>query len=223
MWHILVKGGWMMIPIILCSFVAVATIIDRFFFFRRINKESRGEEVLELVRKGQMNDARQIVESEKTQNALPVMKVFFAGMNHASDPEGAMEAAAITEVSVMKRGFAALDTIITLSPLLGLLGTIIGMINAFNVMAVSGMGQPHAVTGGVAEALVCTAAGISVAVVTLIPYNYFLARMERETDLIETMATQLELALGNSAHTPHHLQLENRQVPLQSSREGVSV
>jgi len=223
MWHVLIKGGWMMIPIALCSLVAVATIIERVFFFTRIRKKNRGEEVLELVRKGQVNNARQIVESGKKQNSLPVMNVLYAGITHPGDPEGAMEAAAITEVSVMKRGFAALDTIITLSPLLGLLGTIIGMINAFNVMAVSGLGQPHAVTGGVAEALVCTAAGISVAAVTLIPYNYFLARTERETDLIETMATQLELALGNSAQTPPHLQLENRQVPLQSSREGVSV
>src|SRR5208283_1148052 len=97
-----------------------------------------------------------------------------------------------------KRGLVALDTIITLSPLLGLLGTIIGMINAFNVMAATGLGQPHAVTGGVAEALVCTAAGISVAIVTLIPYNYFLSRVEGETDLIESYATRLESAINVS-------------------------
>src|SRR5208283_5187050 len=97
-----------------------------------------------------------------------------------------------------KRGLVALDTIITLSPLLGLLGTIIGMIGAFNVMATAGLGQPHAVTGGVAEALVCTAAGIAVAVVTLIPYNYFLSRVEREAEGIEAYATRLESALSAS-------------------------
>ena len=75
-----------------------------------------------------------------------------------------MEAAGVAELSLMRRGLPALDTIITLSPLLGLLGTIIGMMKSFNIMAISGMGQPHAVTGGVAEALVCTAAGITVAV-----------------------------------------------------------
>lgn len=223
MWYILIKGGWMMIPIVLCSLVAVATIIDRFIFFRRIKKKNRSGEILELVRKGQIKDALKIVESEKKQSPLPIMNVLYAGITHPGEAEGAMEAAAISEISVMKRGFVALDTIITLSPLLGLLGTIIGMINSFNVMASSGLGQPHAVTGGVAEALVCTAAGISVAVVTLIPYNYFLARTERETDCIETMATKLELALGASTHTPHHLQLENRQATLQSAREGASV
>jgi biopolymer transport protein ExbB len=109
-----------------------------------------------------------------------------------------MESAGVSELSFMRRGLPALDTIITLSPLLGLLGTIIGMMNSFNVMAMSGLGQPHAITGGVAEALVCTAAGITVAVITLIPYNYFLARIEREAEAIEAYATRLELALSAS-------------------------
>jgi biopolymer transport protein ExbB len=141
------------------------------------------------------------------------MKVFYAGITHPDEPEGVMEAAAINEISGMKRGFAALDTIITLSPLLGLLGTIIGMINAFHVMASSGLGQPHAVTGGVAEALVCTAAGISVAVVALIPYNYFLVRVERESDLIETMAKQLEWRSTIPPIPRSHRQLDNQQPP----------
>jgi biopolymer transport protein ExbB len=63
-------------------------------------------------------------------------------------------------------------------------------------MATTGLGQPHAVTGGVAEALIATASGITVAVITLIPYNYFLNKIERESDIIETYATRLELALN---------------------------
>jgi biopolymer transport protein ExbB len=200
MWHILVKGGWMMLPIALCSLVSVTVIIDRYFFFRRFKAASRAEEVIGLVRKRRIEEALRITqETEGTKAALPVMRVLSAGITHSFEPAGAMEVAAVTEVSAMKRGLVALDTVVTLSPLLGLLGTIIGMMDAFNVMATAGLGQPHAVTGGVAEALVCTAAGISVAVVTLIPYNYFLARTERETDVIETTATRLELALGASA------------------------
>ena len=109
-----------------------------------------------------------------------------------------MEYAGVAELALMRRGLTALDAIITLSPLLGLLGTIIGMMEAFNVMALSGISQPHAVTGGVAEALICTAAGITVAVITLIPYNYFLSRIELETEAIEAYATRLELALSAS-------------------------
>lgn len=196
MWHILLKGGWMMIPIALCSLASVTIIIERCLFFRRIRTADRAEEVIDLARRGRTEEALSITGKGAT---LPVMAVLSAGITHPYEPAGAMEATAVSQISAMKRGLTALDTVITLSPLLGLLGTIIGMINAFNVMAAAGLGQPHAVTGGVAEALVCTAAGITVAVVTLVPYNYFLSRVERETDVIETMANRMELALAASA------------------------
>jgi biopolymer transport protein ExbB len=196
MFHILIKGGWMMIPIALCSLVAVAVIVERLFFFRGLRRVNRAEEVIDLVRQGKTEDALRVTdEKDGTKGPLPVMQVLASGIAHPFEPSGAMEAAAVTAVSAMKRGLVALDTIITLSPLLGLLGTIIGMIGSFNVMASAGLGQPHAVTGGVAEALICTASGITVAVITLIPYNYFLSRVEKETDVIETNATRLELAL----------------------------
>ena len=194
MCHILLRGGWMMIPIALCSLVSVSIIIERYFFFRHIRVTNQTEEAIGLVREGRVEEALGITDGMRGE--LPVMRVLSAGISHSLESAGAMEAAAATEISAMKRGLTALDTIITLSPLLGLLGTIVGMINAFNIMATAGLGQPHAVTGGVAEALVCTAAGISVAAVTLVPYNYFLSRVERETDVIETTATRLELAMS---------------------------
>jgi biopolymer transport protein ExbB len=183
----------MMLPLLLCSLVSVTIIVERFLFFRRIRKAHRAEEVLALVHKKRADEALAIAEEEP----LPIMRVLGAGLTHA-EFSGAMEAKGIAELSLMRRGLPALDTIVTLSPLLGLLGTIIGMIKSFNIMAASGMGQPHAVTGGVAEALVCTAAGIAVAVVTLVPYNYFLARIEREAEGIESYATRLEIALSGS-------------------------
>ena len=88
-----------------------------------------------------------------------------------------------------------LDTIITLAPLLGLLGTITGMISSFGIVSEAGLGQPHAITGGVAEALIATATGLSVAILTLVPYNYFRTKVEAITDLIEERATRLELSL----------------------------
>ena len=115
------------------------------------------------------------------------------------------------EIAQMKRYLPALDTIVTLAPLLGLLGTIFGMVASFKVMSISGMGEPHAVTGGVAEALIATATGLLVAITTLVPYNYFLSRVERTTDRIEEWATRLEMAMkenplprvdhpGNNSH-----------------------
>ena len=191
MFQALVKGGWMMLPLVVCSLVSVTIIIERLIFFHRIRRTHRAEEVLALVHEKKPEEALAIAD----ETSLPIMKVLRAGLTH-SEASGAMEAAGVTELSLMRRGLAALDTIVTLSPLLGLLGTIIGMMKSFNIMAVSGMGEPHAVTGGVAEALVCTAVGITVAVITLIPYNYFLARVEQEAEGIETYATRLEMALS---------------------------
>jgi len=148
--------------------------------------------VLSLVGKGEIDKALNMTGN----SSHPIMRVMFAGITNRHEPKSSMLAAGIAETSIMKRGLTALDTIITLAPLLGLLGTIIGMIRSFNIMAASGMGQPHAVTGGVAEALIATAAGITVAVITLIPYNYFLSRIEHETEIIETYATRLEMALN---------------------------
>ena len=88
-----------------------------------------------------------------------------------------------------------LDTIITLSPLLGLLGTVTGMIAAFGILSTTGMNQPTAITGGVAEALIATAVGLAIAIGTLVPYNYFTARAERAMDAMERAASRLDLAL----------------------------
>jgi len=100
------------------------------------------------------------------------------------------------EIARMKKYLPAMDTIITLAPLLGLLGTIIGMIQSFDIMSVAGIGQPHAVTGGVAEALIATAFGITVAIITLVPYNYFLSKTEKASEEMEQYATKMEMVLG---------------------------
>jgi biopolymer transport protein ExbB len=189
--QILIKGGWVMLPLLFCSIITVAIVIERFLFFRRIAAADRAENVLDLVSKREMDKAASLTKGAKA----PLLRVLAIGIEHYFKPAKAMEAAGIGEVTLMKRGLPVLDTIITLSPLLGLLGTIIGMINSFQVMGVAGIGQPHAITGGVAEALIATATGIVVAVVSLIPYNYFLARVEKETEVIEYYATRLEVTL----------------------------
>jgi hypothetical protein len=88
-----------------------------------------------------------------------------------------------------------IDTIMARVTLLGLLGTVTGMIGSFGIMSQAGIGQPHAVTGGVAEALIATATGLLIAILTLVPYNYFSNRAEREIEEIEYYASRLEMAL----------------------------
>ena len=190
---ILMAGGWLIVPIVICSLVAGAIILERAWFYFRMPALKHADHMIMLVSQGKFTEGLSLAEGK---NAHPVLRVLAAGIiTRNAIPEKAMESAGMAEVQHMNRGLPALDTIITLSPLLGLLGTIIGMIDSFGVMAVEGIGQPHAVTGGVAEALICTAAGILVAVTTLVPYNYFVARSQRMAEHIENYATQTESAL----------------------------
>ena len=113
----------------------------------------------------------------------------------AMESATAMEATAQAELRRVKAYLPILDTIITLAPLLGLLGTITGMISAFGIVSEAGLGQPTAITGGVAEALIATATGLFIAIMTLIPYNYFRSKVEQLTERIEEQASRLELFL----------------------------
>ncbi|MBP2636205.1 MAG: tolQ: protein TolQ [Firmicutes bacterium] len=189
--EVITKGGWIMLPLVFCSFLSVAIILERLLFFRQIHAAGQADKILQVLQQGQIHEALAIVKNTKA----PLLRVLATGITQRHNSAKAMEAAGIAEVAAMKRGLPVLDTIITLSPLLGLLGTIIGMISSFQVMSAGGLGQPHAVTGGVAEALIVTATGITVAVITLIPYNYFLARIEGETEVLEQYATKLEILL----------------------------
>ena len=193
----LAAGGFMMFPIALCSVIAVAIVVERLWYFRGIGKTKIADQMLILSEHGKFTDALALAE----QHSHPLLRVLAVGILKREElPEKAMEASGLAELAGLKRRLALLDTIITLGPLLGLLGTIIGMIDSFGIMAESGLGQPHAVTGGVAEALICTAAGIFVAVTTLIPYNYFHSKVEQMTERIEQYATQLESALSSQTH-----------------------
>lgn len=193
--QLLMGGGWMMIPILGCSLLALTISIERGFQFRSLRFSRLADRMIKLVEQGKWTDALSLAEQRQS----PTLRVLAAGIFHRDQqPDKAMEAAGIAEVSRLKRGLSVLDTVITLGPLLGLLGTIIGMIDSFGIMSKTGLGNPHAVTGGVAEALICTAAGIGVAVITLIPYNMFLSMVERETERIEQYATKLQSFLRHS-------------------------
>ena len=91
-----------------------------------------------------------------------------------------------------------LYTIVTVAPLLGILGTVLGIIDSFDLLSDAGIQNPQAVLGGIAQALITTAAGLTVAVISLLPMNYFLSRLQKQAELIADLATQLELALAKS-------------------------
>jgi biopolymer transport protein ExbB len=190
---VIMKGGLIMIPLLASSLIAVTVILERLAFWHSLRKHEVDRRVLALAAEGDFQQALEVAGSARH----PVARVLHAGLR-ARDvgPGTAMQAAAQAELRTLRRNLPVLDTIITLAPLLGLLGTITGMISAFGIVSEAGLGQPHAITGGIAEALIATATGLLVAIITLIPYNYFRARTEEMTDIMEERATRLELLLG---------------------------
>jgi biopolymer transport protein ExbB len=188
---IIVKGGPVMAPLLLCSVIALTVVIERFLFWRRIGNRQAADKLIELVERGDLNTA----SASARHTDAPLVRVMVSGLAHRNDTTKALEVAAQKEVPVLKQRLTILDTIITLAPLLGLLGTVTGMIGSFGIMSQAGIGQPHAVTGGVAEALIATATGLLIAIMTLVPYNYFSNRAELEMEEIEYYASRLELAL----------------------------
>jgi biopolymer transport protein ExbB len=188
----LAKGGPVMIPLLGCSIVALAVVVERLAFWWRQGDQGAAERALELAERGKLEEALEVARRA----GGVTTRVIAAGLAERQvAPAVAMEGAAQTEMSRLRSYLPVLDTIITLSPLLGLLGTVTGMIAAFGILSTRGMNQPTAITGGVAEALIATAAGLAIAIATLVPYNYFTARAERAIDAMERLASRLDLAM----------------------------
>lgn len=181
-----------MVPILLASVVSLALILERVMFWKKQKCSGNIMEVIKEAEAGRFEKAAALCDPASS----PVTRVLKAGlMSREGGAALAMEAEAMGEVREMNRYLSALDTIITLAPLLGLLGTIVGMIGSFGIIAEAGLTKPLAVTGGISEALIATAAGIIVAVLTLVPHNFFQSKAERMTGEIERYATRLEMAI----------------------------
>jgi biopolymer transport protein ExbB len=192
---VLAKGGLVMIPLALCSVLALAVVIERAIRWLRLGGSSEADRLLTTAARGDWEEAARAGEG----SASPVARVLAAGLRHSGRAVAlAMQAAAQDELAQLRRYLPLLDTVITLGPLLGLLGTVTGMIRAFGIMAQAGLNQPTAITGGVGEALVATATGLAVAIGALVPYNFFQRRAEAMTETIERYGSRLELLLAEA-------------------------
>jgi biopolymer transport protein ExbB len=148
------------------------------------------DEILNLTEKGDTEKASEIGFGCKDY----VVRVLICGIVHRNfSLSNALEMAASEEIKRMKKYLVILDTMITLAPLLGILGTVTGIINSFELLGSAGIAHPQAVTAGIAQALITTAAGLSIAILTLIPYNYFLSRTEDAISNMEKYGTSLEI------------------------------
>jgi biopolymer transport protein ExbB len=195
MFDLLIKGGPVMWPLLAASLVAVSVVIERLLFIL-LEKGKRNadavEAVLKLAEKGRVDEARQL--AEKSQDFV-VRAVGFALQHDHGSFANAMLRGARRELRRFSRGLSALDTIVTLAPLLGLLGTVTGMIHAFGLLGNQTLDTPTAITGGIAQALIATAFGLGIAITALIPFNYLNTQLENAREDIEEAATRLEMAL----------------------------
>lgn len=182
-----------MIPLLGCSLVALTVIIERTLFW--VVEDMRRDpplvdRVLELCRKGDWEGVRLAVSRSKDY----IVRILVSGILHREfSMAKAMETAAADEMERMRRYLVVLDTMITVAPLLGIFGTVLGIISSFDLLGRSGIQDPSAVTGGIAQALITTASGLGIAILSVFPYNYFNARAEKAALAVEKYATSLEI------------------------------
>ena len=187
------EGGVVMYPLVACSLVSLTVIIERCLFWIRAKRHTDDTLVDELLELARLQEYEKI--KARAEGAVDyVVRVLVCGLVHREySLSKAMEMASMEEIKKMKRYLAVLDTLITAAPLLGILGTVIGIIHSFDMLGRAGIQDPQAVTSGIAQALITTAAGLLVAIFTLFPYNYFMTKVEKAAVRIEKYATSLEI------------------------------
>jgi biopolymer transport protein ExbB len=189
------KGGPIMWPILIVSIIGLTVVIERVFWwtgrwFRRDPK--RIEKVFTAIENGDITEASRLSRGSRD----PVLLMMWNGLNHQhASLQGALQVAAGIEIKRAGRFLVVMDTLVTLAPLLGLLGTITGLIRSFSFLGNEELAV-QAVTGGIAEALIATACGLGIAIFALIPFNFFTSRVSNLEFELQTAATNLEVMLG---------------------------
>ena len=187
------QGGPVMYPLLVCSLVSLTIVIERTIFWIR-EKRRRDTEILDrfmsFLERGELEAAKTLVMDCHD----PVVRVLVCGIVHREfSLRDALRMSADQEMARMRRYLPILDTMITLAPLLGILGTVTGIIYSFNMLGTVGVENPMMITAGIGQALLTTAFGLTIAIFSLIPYNYFQSRVEKTAQDMEKYGTTLEI------------------------------
>jgi biopolymer transport protein ExbB len=187
-------GGPIMWPILCVSIVALAVVLERIFWWlgRWMRRDpKRIEKVFTAIEVGDVAEASRLSHDSRD----PVLRMMWNGLNHQhASLQGALQVAAGIEIKRAGRFLVVMDTLVTLAPLLGLLGTIVGLMKAFGSLGTEEIAVVS-VTGGIAEALIATACGLGIAIFALIPFNFFTSRVSNLEFELQTAATNLEVML----------------------------
>jgi biopolymer transport protein ExbB len=188
------KGGPIMWPILIVSITALAVVLERIFWWlgRWMRRDpKRIEKVFTAIEVGDVAEASRLSRDSRD----PVLRMMWNGLNHQhASLQGALQVAAGIEIKRAGRFLVVMDTLVTLAPLLGLLGTITGLMKSFSFLGNEELAV-QAVTGGIAEALIATACGLGIAIFALVPFNFFTSRVSNLEFELQTAATNLEVML----------------------------
>ena len=190
-------GGVVMWPLLVLSILAIALILERLIFWQRVTK--RQKPIIKAALRLYLQDPQAAYNILEKNSDLPLARIFLAALEMENPtPEEfrlALESAAQAEMPILKRFNTGFETIIAVSPLLGLLGTILGLITSFAALRVGDIGTSNTpgVTGGISEALISTVGGLCVAIFTLLFANSFRGLYRRQLALIQEYGGKLEL------------------------------
>ena len=213
------KGGPVMWPILVCAIVAVAVVGERAFWWWRESQKrdpQKMEKLLAALENSDVPAATKIADGSED----PVIRVIHHGLNHLGHAHGsllgALQLAAGVELKRAGRFLTVMDTLVTLAPLLGLLGTVTGLMRAFLNIGNAEL-SVVGVTGGIGEALIATACGLSIAILCLPPYNYFNRRLADFRSELERVINHVELLVESAKHHGHDLEAFARGRALKQS------
>lgn len=198
--ELFIKGGYVMYPLLICSFISIVIFVERLRYYKRV-KDNVGELqtlFIPLVAKKDWQGIQALGEERKGM-ATKVIASAARGGSNVEQQEKLLEAAAISESSSLRQYLNYIESIVTMAPLLGLLGTVTGMIGSFSVLSVS-EGQPFAITGGVGEALIATATGLVVAIISLILHTYLVQQQDILISQIEDTSAMYLAELAGDKH-----------------------
>ena len=200
MFELISSGGWLMVPIILCSVISVAIIIERLWTLKKDNV-APADLVVDIEH---LLEQHQITEDrlEELEHSSYLGRILVAGLcvsnQTPAEIRRSIEEAGRHVVHELEKYLNALGTIAAITPLLGLLGTVIGMIKVFAAITAVGVGNPQILAGGISEALITTAAGLSVGIPSLMFHRYFKGKINELTVDMEQHALRLLNLMGRS-------------------------
>ncbi|RKY88262.1 MotA/TolQ/ExbB proton channel family protein [candidate division KSB1 bacterium] len=194
LFSVVVKGGWLMIPIVLCSFIAAAIIIERWITLRkaRMNTRTFMIKLRSYIIKDNIAEAISLCKNSPGPVAKVLRKGLIKSGKDKEETRESIESAGREEIYYLERRLSILATIAGAAPLLGFLGTVTGMIRAFmQIQSLGGNVNAAVLAGGIWEALITTAAGLIVGIPTYIFYNYLFTKVQRFVHEIEHVSNEL--------------------------------